>query len=263
MKTIGLPVMISFVASCMMVLGCTPPFSGQREIKIRFFVDPQFEGLVYVKEDPDLQLDFERTYDIRINNGEALLPKGFLTGPQPVFWRVVEVADAASGNVLSSGHDLNDPPKGTIGVRNLIGLSGPGARSGYYFVISDGSRGTFELAEAHRKRQLGVPGPKITCRLILEKGFEGTIQIVEDPAMDLEHEAVYDLVVRRGNVSLPSGSFKVLGRRGSPELELDIVEISDTSGNVLSSRNNGPSVRLSTSWSADEGERYYLTVSKN
>jgi hypothetical protein len=130
--------------------GCACQVAGQREIRLRFHVDPSFEGLVLVKEDPNLELEFNKTYDIEVRDGEVLLPRGFLNGPQPVFWRAVEVVDANSGRVLSYG---NDPKEGALGVRNLIGLSGPGSIEGNYFVISDGRKGAFELAEEYRHSQ--------------------------------------------------------------------------------------------------------------
>lgn len=126
---------------------------GYRQVQLRFRVDPDFEGLVFVKEDPDLPLDFERTYDVVVSNGVVLMPSGFNTGEQPVFHRVIEVVDARTGKVLSSGEDANSPPIGVLGVQRLVYLGGPNVRDGYYFVIGDGTPDISGLITRFEKRR--------------------------------------------------------------------------------------------------------------
>lgn len=115
---------------CYLHFGIVPPLPTRKpgpvgkfqpiepKIKVKLTVPPGYHGEALLEEDPDLELDFTRTYELAVVGGKVKVPKGFLKGSSgtwPYDYDVLQLRDT-NGNVISKE---KNPPPGQVGARSI------------------------------------------------------------------------------------------------------------------------------------------------
>jgi hypothetical protein len=203
-------------------------------------IDSKKPCTLLIKEDNNIKLDFSKVYDAVANNGEVIMPKGFVSQSPPVFYRVVQITDKR-GNVLADG---DDPAPGQFGFLSLFARGGPGVHKlfngvSYYFRIGYQPK-TVERTRSF-ERWDSNPNHILRFRLIIPPGFTGELKAVEDPSLELSFEKEYTLRAVNGQVKVPSGFLTGSGT-GAP-YPYEVIELVDSNGKFISrGRKNDPGI---------------------
>lgn len=200
------------------------------ELRFRFVLDRATPLQIRAEESSSLPLDYTRVYELHPKDGIVQVPKGFLSARAPIGCSISSIVDT-KGRLLSVGG--NSTP-GTFGFLGMVTRMDPNDLS----KDPDGITQYFRFGTIPPSPSINPSvhtfriEPTLRLEMTVDPGFQGRVEAVEDPALQLDFRRVYELRAIKGVVRVPKGFLE--GSKAGGAYPYEFVELRDSTGRVLS-----------------------------